>query len=179
MKLFKLTIAIIVIVFLSSNYASSQEIQPEDRLTELGITLFEPTPPIANYVKAVTVGNIVYLSGHGPSRGDGTSVTGKVGEDLTIEEGYEAARYCGISMLSTLKAEVGDLNRVKRVVKVLGMVNSGEGFTDQPKVINGFSDLMVDVFGENGKHARAAVGMAELPSNIAVEIEMIVELKED
>ena len=147
-------------------------------LQELGIQLITPTPPVANYVKAVRVGNMVYLSGHGPDKPGGGYITGKVGGDLTLEQGNEAARLTGISLLSTLKAEIGDLNKVKRIVKVLGMVNATPAFDQHPKVINGFSDLMVQVFGENGKHARSAVGMASLPTNIAVEIEMIVELKQ-
>lgn len=170
-------IHVLIIIFLSINYGFAQTNDPEQRLDELGIKLYEMPPPSANFVRAVTTGNLVFMAGHGPSKGDGTSVKGKLGVDLTIDEGYEAARYCGIALLSSLKKEIGDLNKVKRIVKVLGMVNSDPGFIDQPKVVNGFSDLMVEVFGENGKHARAAVGMAELPSNIAVEIEMIVELK--
>ncbi len=149
----------------------------EKRIKDLGIELPEPTQPVANYVKAVVTGNLVFLAGHGPSTADGTLITGKIGKDMTQEEGYEAARLAGISMLSTLKSTIGDLNRVNRIVKVLGMVNCVEGYGNQPEVINGFSDLMVEVFGENGKHARAAVGMSSLPRNIAVEIEMIVELK--
>lgn len=157
---------------------SAQETDYEAKLKELGITLPEPGQPVANYVKAVVSGNMVYLAGHGPSKPDGGYVTGKVGRDLTQEEGYEAARLAGIAMLSTLKNAVGDLNRVERIVKVIGMVNATEDFGNQPEVINGFSDLMVQVFGENGKHARSAVGMGSLPRNICVEIEMIVELKE-
>lgn len=148
----------------------------EQKITELGIELFNPTPPMANYVKAVRVGNLIFLAGHGPTKADGTNITGKVGDELTIEQGYAAARQTAIAMLSTLRAELGDLNKVKRVVKVLGMVNCHSKFTDHPKVINGFSDLMVGVFGEKGKHARSAVGMNSLPSNIAVEVEMIVEV---
>jgi enamine deaminase RidA (YjgF/YER057c/UK114 family) len=126
----------------------------------------------------VRVGNLLFLSGHGPSRVDGApSARGKVGRDLSIEDGYKVAREVGINLLGTAKAIVGSLDKVKRVVKVLGMVNSAEGFGDQPKVINGFSDLMVEVFGENGRHARSAVGMAELPSGIPVEIEMILEVE--
>jgi enamine deaminase RidA (YjgF/YER057c/UK114 family) len=139
--------------------------------------LITPAKPIANYVTAVRSGNLIFLAGHGPMQADGTNITGKVGKDLTIEQGAAAARQTGISLLSTLKREVGDLNKVKRIVKVLGMVNCTENFTDQPKVMNGFSDLMVAVFGEKGKHARSAVGMYILPSNIAVEIEMIVEVE--
>ena len=150
----------------------------ETRLKELGIQLIKPTAPIANYVKAVRVGNMVYLSGHGPDKPDGSLVTGKVGSDLTMEQAKDAARLTGISLLSTLKAEIGELNKVKRIVKVLGMVNAVPEFEQHPQVINGCSDLMVAVFGENGKHARSAVGMCSLPKNIAVEIEMIVELKE-
>ena len=150
----------------------------EARIKALGIQLITPTPPIANYVKAVRVGNMVYLSGHGPDRADGSQVTGKVGSDLTWEQAKDAARLTGISLLSTLKAQIGDLNKVKRIVKVLGMVNAIPTFEQHPQVINGCSDLLVEVFGENGKHARSAVGMGSLPKNIAVEIEMIVELKE-
>lgn len=149
---------------------------PEAKLQELGIELSTPSAPVANYVNAVRVGNMIFLSGKGPLKADGENITGKVGADLTIEEGNEAARITGINQLSVLKAELGNLNKVKRCVKVLGMVNATPEFTDHPKVINGYSDLMVAVFGEKGKHARAAVGMGSLPSNIAVEIEMIVEV---
>lgn len=149
---------------------------PEAVLADMGITLQKPAAPVANYVKVVRSGNLLYLSGSGPSLPDGGYITGTVGVDLTIDEGYEAARITGINHLSTLKAELGNLNRVKRIVKVLGMVNAPPGFGEQPEVINGFSDLMVEVFGERGKHARSAVGMASLPRNIAVEIEVIVEV---
>lgn len=155
----------------------AQKIDYDKKIQELGIELIQPTKPVANYVKAVRTGNLLYLSGHGPSKPDGSSITGKVGEDLTIEQGYAAARQSAISLLSTMKAELGSLNKVKRVVKVLGMVNCTPDFTDQPKVINGCSDLLVAVFGENGKHARSAVGMNALPSNITVEIEIIVEVE--
>jgi enamine deaminase RidA (YjgF/YER057c/UK114 family) len=150
---------------------------PEAKLKELNIELFKPAAPMANYVRAVRTGNLIFLAGHGPTRADGTNIQGKVGKDLTIEQGYDAARQTGIALLSTLKSEVGDLSKVKRIVKVLGMVNCTEDFKDQPKVINGFSDLMVAVFGEKGKHARSAVGMYALPSNISLEIEMIVEIE--
>lgn len=157
---------------------AAQAFDPEARLAELGIELYEPPPPVANYVKAVQTGNLVFLAGHGPTKLDGSGyLTGQVGTDLTIEEGYEAARLVGIALLSSLKAEIGDLSRVKRIVRVFGMVNAPAGFTQQPEVINGASDLLVDVFGERGKHARAAVGMGSLPRNIAVEIEMVVELE--
>jgi enamine deaminase RidA (YjgF/YER057c/UK114 family) len=150
---------------------------PEAKLKEMKIELFKLAPPIANYVRAVRTGNLIFLAGHGPTRADGTNITGKVGKDLTVEQGYEAARQTAIAMLSTLKSEIGDLKKVKRIVKVLGMVNCTDDFTDQPKVINGFSDFMVAVFGEKGKHARSAVGMNALPSNIAVEVEMIIEVE--
>lgn len=152
---------------------------PEKNLEELNIRLSEPSSPVANYVNAVRSGNLIFLSGKGPLQSNGENIEGKVGTDLTIEEGYEAARITGINQLSVLKSELGNLNKVVRVVKVLGMVNAGPDFHDHPKVINGYSDLMVAVFGERGKHARAAVGMGSLPGNIAVEIEMIVEVLPD
>lgn len=150
----------------------------EERIKELGIELPVPGAPVANYVNAVKTGNLVFMAGKGPKNEDGSNVTGKVGVDLTIEEGYAAARKTAIQQLAALKAEIGDLNKVVRIVKVLGMVNAESGFTEQPEVINGFSDLMVEVFGARGKHARAAVGMASLPRNIACEIEMIVEVRD-
>ncbi|MDN5214484.1 RidA family protein [Fulvivirgaceae bacterium BMA12] len=158
--------------------AQVSDYNPEAKLEELGITLRPPSTPVANYVNAVRTGNLVFLSGKGPLQANGENITGKVGADLSIEQGYEAAKVTAVNQLSTLKAELGDLSKVKRVVKVLGMVNCTPEFSDQPKVINGFSDLMVEVFGERGKHARAAVGMAALPGNIAVEIEMIVEVED-
>ena len=148
----------------------------EARLAELGVELPDMPVPIANYVRAVRSGDLVFLAGHGPLLADGGYVTGKVDTDLSIEEGYEAARLTCVALLSSLKGEIGDLNRVRRIVKVFGMVNSTPEFTDQPKVINGCSDLLVEVFGESGRHARAAVGMASLPIGIAVEIEMVVEV---
>ncbi|MCM4172695.1 RidA family protein [Arenibacter sp. TNZ] len=149
---------------------------PEEKLKELGISLMDPSAPVANYVNAVRSGNLIFLSGKGPLQSNGENIEGKVGVDLTIEQGYEAARITAINQLSVLKSELGNLNKVVRVIKVLGMVNAAPEFTDHPKVINGYSDLMVAVFGERGKHARAAVGMGSLPGNIAVEIEMIVEV---
>jgi enamine deaminase RidA (YjgF/YER057c/UK114 family) len=159
------------------NIASAQSDTPEARIAKLGIELPASPPPVANYVNAVTTGNLVFLAGKGPNKPGGGYVTGKVGRDLTIEEGYAAARLAGISQLAVLKAHLGDLSKVKRIVKVHGMVNCTDDFTNQPEVINGFSDLMVEVFGEKGKHARAAVGMGSLPRGIAVEIEMIVEIE--
>lgn len=152
---------------------------PEKKLKDLGITLPEVSSPVANYVNAVTTsGNLVFLAGKGPRKADGTYITGKVGRDLTVKQGYDAARLVAINQLAVLKEHLGDLSRVKRVVKVLGMVNCTSDFGDQPEVVNGFSDLIVEVFGEKGKHARAAVGMGSLPRNIAVEVEMIVEIED-
>lgn len=145
---------------------------PEDRIKELGITLTEPSQPVANYVKWRKVGNLLYLAGAG------ADVYGKLGQDLSIEQGYEAARLTAIEIMATIKAACGDLSKVKQFVKVRGMVNSTPDFYDQPKVINGFSDLIVNVFGEKGKHARAAVGQVALPFDMAVEIEVIVELED-
>jgi enamine deaminase RidA (YjgF/YER057c/UK114 family) len=158
--------------------AQTQETDVEARLQELGIELPEVGAPVANFVLAVRTGDLVFCSGNGPLKPDGSWITGNVGDDLTIEQGYEAARLTGIQLLAVLKNELGDLNKVKRVVKVLGMVNADPEFTEHPKVINGFSDLMVEVFGEKGKHARAAVGMNSLPFGIACEIEMIVEVED-
>ncbi|MGC6402650.1 MAG: RidA family protein [Flavobacteriaceae bacterium] len=157
--------------------SSNSAYDPEARLKELGITLSEPSSPVANYVNTVLTGNLLYLSGKGPLQDNGEYIQGKVGEDLTIEEGYQAARITGINLISALKSAVGDLKKVKRIVRVTGMVNAASDFTEHPKVVNGCSDLLVEVFGERGKHTRAAVGMGSLPSNIAVEIDMIVEVE--
>lgn len=172
------TVAVFIFLLVAKAvYAQPKKTDAESRLKELGITLITPVAPTASYIKAVRVGNMVYLSGHGPDKPEGGQITGKVGSDLTLEQGQEAARLTGISLLSSLKKEIGDLNRVNRIVKVLGMVNAVPSFERHSQVMNGFSDLMVQVFGENGRHARSSVGMSSLPSNIAVEIEMIVELK--
>lgn len=154
-----------------------QETDPEERIRSLNITLIPPVAPIANYVKFVQVGNLVYLSGHGPDKPGGGQVYGQLGKNLTVEEGQAAARLTGISLISTLKGYIGDLNKVKRVVKVLGLVSCDPSFTQQPQVMNGFSNLMVEIFGDRGRHARSSVGVASLPNNIPVEIEMIIELK--
>ena len=147
----------------------------ESTLKQKNIVLPEPPKPVANYVRAVRTGNLLYTAGAGPFP---SGPKGKVGRDLTIEQGYQAARETGLNLLAVVRANLGSLDKVKRVVKVLGMVNCADGFGDQPKVINGFSDLMVEVFGEAiGKHARSAVGMAALPNNIPVEIEMILEVE--
>ena len=165
--------------------AVAQEAEPEvaagtvvaDRLAELGVELPEPSAPVANYVRATTSGNLVFLAGHIPVRPDGTRITGKLGADLTVEQGYEAARFSAIGLLASLQQEIGSLDRVTRILKVTGMVNSAPDFTEQSSVINGCSDFLVEVFGEKGKHARAAVGMASLPVGAAVEVEMIVEIR--
>ncbi|NQV74145.1 MBL fold metallo-hydrolase [bacterium] len=150
---------------------------PEARLVELGITLPPPAKPVANYVNAVRTGNLIFTAGKGPRGADGTELRGKLGADITIEQGYAGARQTAINQLAVLKDMLGNLDRVVRVVKVLGMVNSDPNFTEQPAVINGFSDLIVEVFGERGRHGRSAVGMASLPRGQAVEIEMIVEVQ--
>jgi enamine deaminase RidA (YjgF/YER057c/UK114 family) len=157
--------------------AESTEPDVERKLEELGIVLPPVPPPVANYLRARRTGNLVFLSGHGPLQPDGAYVIGKVGGDLTIEEGYAAARLTAIALLASLRAEIGDLDRVKQVVRVFGMVNAPPEFTQQPEVINGCSDLLVEIVGERGRHARAAVGMASLPRGIAVEIEMVVEVE--
>ncbi|MGV3559553.1 RidA family protein [Larkinella arboricola] len=161
--------------FLSAGVSFGQSV--EAKLKEQGITLDKPTASLANYVKAVRTGNLVFLSGHVSNRADGTGIKGKLGKELSVEQGYEAAKLAAIGLLSSLKAEIGNLDKVKRVVKVLGMVNSTPEFADQPKVVNGCSDLMVKAFGDKGKHARSAVGVAALPSDYAVEVEMIVEVE--
>ena len=154
---------------------SSQDI--EAKLKELNIELPPIGKPIANYVHVVRSGNLLFLAGKGPSNAKGEFITGKVGKDLSIEQGQAAARLTAINQIAVLKAELGDLNKVKRIVKVLGMVNCDADFKDHPKVINGFSDLVVQLFGEKGKHARSAVGMCSLPLNMAVEIELVVEVE--
>jgi len=151
----------------------------DDKLKELGIELTEPKlPKGVNIVLTVQSNNLIYLSGNGPILPNGDKIIGKVGSDLTIEQGYAAARQTAINQLSVLKAHIGDLNKVEKIVKVFGMVNADASFTEHPKVINGFSDLMIEVFGERGRHARSAVGMSSLPWNLACEIEMIVQIKE-
>lgn len=155
----------------------SGEETPEQRLDKLGISLGEPASPAANYVNAVRAGNLLFLAGKGPRTEEGELIKGRLGADMDVEAGYNAARRVGIAQLEVLKAELGELGRVKQIVKVLGMVNADSAFTDHPEVINGFSDLMYEVFGEKGKHARAAVGMGSLPRGIAVEVEMVVEVE--
>lgn len=150
----------------------------EKKLKELNIDLGAVSAPVANYVNAVRTGNLLYLAGKGPRPGqDGRRPKGKVGRDYTVEEAYQHARTVGLDLLAVLRQELGSLDKVKRVVKVLGMVNAAPEFEDHPKVINGCSDLFVQVLGEKGKHARSAVGMGSLPMGIPVEIEVIVEVE--
>ncbi|MFY0543875.1 RidA family protein [Brevibacillus sp. H7] len=146
---------------------------PEQRLQELGLTLPEPRPSAGNYVSCVRTGNLIFTAGQGTNE-----YRGKLGKDVTVEVGYLAARQCMLNLLTVIKQEIGELSKVKRIVKILGFVNSDPDFTDQPKVMNGASDLLVEIFGEKGKHGRSAVGMAQLPHNNAVEVEMIVEIEE-
>ncbi len=149
----------------------------EQRLNDLGLALPPPQTPVANYVRAVRTGNLIFLAGHLPVE-NGTIVhQGKLGRDMDVETGYRAARLVMLNCLASLKEAIGDLDRVQRVVKLLGMVNSAPDFTEQPQVMNGASDLLVQIFAERGRHARSAVGMAGLPSGVAVEIEMIVEVE--
>ncbi|MBN9490988.1 MAG: RidA family protein [Alphaproteobacteria bacterium] len=148
----------------------------ERRLKELGIEIAPATSPLANYVNAVRTGNLLYLAGKGPGLPGQPMPSGKVGRDFTIEEAYKHARQTGLNLIAVMKTELGDLDRVKRIVKVLGMVNALPEFGHQPEVINGCSDLFVEVFGDRGKHARSAVGMGSLPRGIPVEIEVIVEV---
>jgi enamine deaminase RidA (YjgF/YER057c/UK114 family) len=150
----------------------------EKRLKDLGIDLGTVSPPVANYVNAVRTGNLLFLAGKGPRPGrDGQRPRGKVGRDFTVEQAYQHARSVGLDLIAVMRAELGSLDNVKRIVKVLGMVNAVPEFEDQPKVINGCSDLFVQVFAERGKHARSAVGMGSLPMGIPVEIECIVEVE--
>lgn len=169
---------VILLSFLLNLHIFSHAQDPESKLKALKIELPAIGKPMANYVHVVRSGTLLFLAGKGPAKPDGTYITGKVGKELTIEQGAEAARLTAIHQLAVLKAELGDLNRIKRIVKVLGMVNCEADFKDHPKVINGFSDLLVEVFGEKGKHARSAVGMCSLPNNMAVEIELIVEAEQ-
>ena len=150
----------------------------EARLAELKLELPPPPKPVATYVTAVRQGDLLYVSGHGPLRPDGSMHTGKLGADLDVAAGQAAAKQTGLAILATVRSHLGTLDRVVRLVKVLGMVNCTPDFADQPKVINGFSDLMVEVFGEPGKGARSAVGMGALPGGIAVEIEAIFQVRD-
>jgi enamine deaminase RidA (YjgF/YER057c/UK114 family) len=149
---------------------------PETRLAELGLELPAPVVPAGLYVAAVRTGNLLFLSGAGPARPDGQYVVGKVGSDVTVEAAREAARFTGLQLLSSMRHELGSLDRVARVVKLLGMVNCAPGFNHTPSVIDGCSELFIEIFGEAGRCARSAVGMAALPFDICVEIEAIIEI---
>jgi enamine deaminase RidA (YjgF/YER057c/UK114 family) len=152
--------------------------QPEARIRELGLTLPKPPKPMAKYRPALQVGTLLYVSGHGPLQPDGSLITGRVGADLDTARGKEAARVVGLAILSTVRNTLGSLDRVRRLVKTLGMVNSTPAYTDHPQVINGFSELMAEVFGEDaGVGTRSAVGMVALPGNIPVEIECVFEVQ--
>ncbi|MCH9653785.1 MAG: RidA family protein [Planctomycetes bacterium] len=150
----------------------------EAKIQELNLELPEAPKPGGIYNPVVQIDDLLYVSGHGPVKLDGTMHTGRVGDDLTEEQGFEAAQAVGLTMLATLKQYLGDLDRIERFVKVLGMVNAAPDFKRHPLVINGFSDLMVQIFGDQGRAARSAVGMGSLPGNIAVEVEAIVQIKE-
>jgi enamine deaminase RidA (YjgF/YER057c/UK114 family) len=150
--------------------------QVEAKLAEMGLELPAPPAPVANYIRAVQTGNLVFVAGHGPAKDGRLAYRGKLGADMDVATGYEAARLVMLNCLSSLKELLGDLDRVTRVVKLLGMVNCTPDFGEQPEVINGASDLLTELYGERGRHARSAVGMAALPRGIAVEIEMIVEV---
>ena len=164
------------LLFISINLSAQND--PEQKLKELQIVLPEMSVPVANYVKFVQSGKLLFLSGHGPRNAKGELITGRVGENLDIQQGYDAAKACAIDLIATLKAATGgDLRKVKRIVRVFGLVNSTNSFTDQPKVLNGCSDLLVGVFGEKGRHVRTAVGANVLPNNIAVEVELIAEIE--
>ena len=149
----------------------------EQRLKELGLELPAVTAPVANYVNAVRTGNLLFLSGKIPVAADGQMMKGKVGADVTTEEAAKHARLVGLHLIAVLKAELGSLDKVRRIVKLLGMVNATPDYGDQPKVINGCSDLFVEVFGEKGRHARSAVGVGSLPNGVTVEVEAIVEVE--
>jgi enamine deaminase RidA (YjgF/YER057c/UK114 family) len=149
----------------------------EKKIEELGLELPVRTGPLANYVSTVRTGNLVFVSGHGPTIEGKPKYVGKLGADMDLDTGYQAAKLTMLNCLASLKIELGDLDKVKRIVKLLGMVNSTPDYKDQPRVINGASDLLVEIFGDNGRHARSAVGMAALPFGIPVEIEMIVEVE--
>jgi len=161
-----------------ADHDAPAEASPRDRLARLGIVVPPPPPPIANFLTHVREGNLLYLSGQGPREPDGYLHTGKVGADVSVQQAYGHARLTGINLIAVMQAALGDLSRVKRIVKLLGMVNGTVDFADHPSVINGCSDLFVAVFGERGQHSRSAVGMASLPGNITVEIEAIVAIRD-
>ncbi|HLF05470.1 MAG TPA: RidA family protein [Dehalococcoidia bacterium] len=150
----------------------------ETRLAQLGYALPPPPPPAGNYLPATRSGNLLWLAGVGSRRADGSRIIGKLGAGLTVAQGYEAARWCALNLLTLMKEELGDLDRVGRILKVVGMVNSAPDFTQQAQVVDGASDLFVELFGERGRHSRSAPGMAALPNNVAVIVECVVEVAE-
>jgi enamine deaminase RidA (YjgF/YER057c/UK114 family) len=152
-------------------------VEIEDRIKSLGLELPEAPKPVANYVSAVRTGNYVFTSGQIPFVKGELKAKGKVGGELTVEEGYECAKIAALNCLAAVKSMVTDLDRVNRIIRVTGFVNSALGFTEQPKVLNGASDLLVEIFGERGKHARLAIGATELPGGAPVEVEMVVEVR--
>ncbi len=148
----------------------------EERLAELGYQLPPPPEPVGNYLPVARSGNIMWMAGVGSRRADGSRIAGKLGQDLTVEQGYEAARWCALNLLARMKAELGDLDNVARILKVVGMVNSAPSFTGQAAVVDGASDLFVALYGENGRHSRSAPGMAALPGDSAVIVDCVVEI---
>jgi enamine deaminase RidA (YjgF/YER057c/UK114 family) len=158
-------------------FRKERAMSAEKKLKEMGIVLPESPKPLANYVRTVRTGNLLFVSGHGPYNDGKTLLVGKLGREVAIEEGYKTARNVAVNCLASIRESLGSLDRVKRVIKLLGMVNCTEDFKDQPKVMNGASDLLVELFGEAGRHARSAVGMQALPNQIPVEIEMILEVE--
>ncbi len=150
----------------------------ESRLAELGYTLPTPPEPIGNYLSASRSGKIMWMAGVGSRRADGSRISGKLGADLTVEQGYEAAQWCALNLLARMKMELGDLDRVTGILKVVGMVNSSPDFEEQAKVVDGASDLFVEIFGESGRHSRSAPGMAVLPRNTAVIVDCVIEFEQ-
>jgi len=167
-------ITTLVLLLLSFNLFAQT---PEQKIKQLGIELPQIPESLGSYQDMVKVGDLVFLSGKGPFKADGKYITGKVGQDLTANEGYQASRLSAINQLAILKQTFGSLNKIKRIIKVNGYVHTADSFTEQSKVMNGFSDLLIEVFGEQGRHARTSVGVFTLPQNMAVEVEMIVEMK--
>jgi enamine deaminase RidA (YjgF/YER057c/UK114 family) len=175
----RVRLVLALVLVLTATGTAQQQTSPEARLKTLGLQLPPPPKPIASYVPAVRTGNLIFLAGQGPMADGKPTITGKVGADVTEEAANKAARATILTQLSVLRAEIGSLDRVRRIVKVVGFVNSAPGFTRQPWVMNGASDLLVEVFGEAGRHARSSVGVNELPLNIPVEIELVVEVAPD
>lgn len=167
-------IVTLVLVLLSFNLFAQT---PDQKIKQLGIQLPQIPESLGSYLDMVRVGNLVFLSGRGPLKADGKYITGKVGQDLTVNEGYQAARLTAINQLAILRQTFGSLDKIKRIIKVNGYVQTADSFTEQSKVMNGFSDLLIEVFGEQGKHARTSIGIFTLPQDMAIEVEMIVEVK--